>query len=134
MKIHHFAFEVSDLQASIDFYVNKLGFQLQYSFTDEKEHEAFAILAQDGDKLELIQALNETNQKKSFDPLVVRPHFCPHLALGTDDFDKTLANIQTQGLKIVHGPLEAPGVAKWIYVCDPDNNVIEFLQEFQQTA
>jgi catechol 2,3-dioxygenase-like lactoylglutathione lyase family enzyme len=130
LKIDHFAFEVSDLPASIDFYVNKLGFQLQMTFTDEKEHETLAVLALDGGKLELIQVLDGANEKKPFDPQVVRPHFCPHLALESDDFEKTLADIRAQGLKIVHGPLEIPGLAKWLYITDPDNNVIEFFQEF----
>lgn len=130
MKIDHFSLEVSDLKASIDFYVNKLGFKLMHTFTDPNEHEALAILELDGGKLELIQPLNEANEKKSFDPLVVRPHFCPHIALETHDFDKTLAEIKTQGLKIVHGPLEIPDLATWLYICDPDNNVIEFFQEF----
>jgi catechol 2,3-dioxygenase-like lactoylglutathione lyase family enzyme len=134
LKIDHFAFEVSDLQASIDFYVSKLGFQLLETFTDPNEHESLAILALDGGKLELIQVLNEANKKKPFDLLVIRPHFCPHLALESDDFEKTLAQIQAHGLKIIHGPLEIPNLAKWFYICDPDNNVIEFFQEFHPAS
>ncbi len=130
MKIDHFAFEVSDLNVVIDFYVNKLGFQLLYTFTDNDEHETLAVLELEGGKLELIQVLSDTNEKKLFDPLVVRPHFCPHLALESNDFEQTLAHIQSNGLKIVHGPLEIPGLAKWLYICDPDQNVIEFFQEF----
>ena len=133
MKIGHCAFEVSDLKASIDFYTSKLGFQLLYTFTDEKEHEAGAILTSDEGKLELLQGLNEANEKKPFDPLAVRPHFCPHIALESDDFEKTLAEIKAYDLKIVHGPLEVPNLVKWLYICDPDNNVVEFFQEFHPT-
>jgi catechol 2,3-dioxygenase-like lactoylglutathione lyase family enzyme len=134
LKIDHFAFEISDLRASIDFYTNQLGFQLQYMFTDENEHETLAILALDGGKLELIQVLSNANEPKLFEPQFVRPHFCPHLALESDDFEKTLAHIHANGLEIIHGPLEIPGLAKWLYICDPDNNVIEFFQEFHPAS
>jgi lactoylglutathione lyase len=130
MKIDHFAFEVSDLEASIRFYVEKLRFKVQFDkMTDEKQHEAFAVLELDGGKLELIQALSETNLAKSFEPLTLRPHACPHLALQVEDFDRTLAHLAAQGISILEGPFEAPGVAKWLYVCDPDRNVIEFCQD-----
>jgi len=130
MKIDHFAYEVSDLEASMRFYTEKFGFTVQIDkIVDEKEHEAFAILEMDGGKLELIQALSETNEAKSFQPVNVRPHACPHLALQVEDFDRTLATLAAQGIPILHGPLEAPGVAKWLYICDPDDNVIEFCQD-----
>jgi lactoylglutathione lyase len=134
MKIDHFAYEVSDLEASIRFYVEKLGFKIQFDkMVDGKEHEAFAILEMDGGKLELIQALSETNGSKPFEPLTVRPHACPHLALQVEDFDRTLAMLAAQGIPILHGPLEVPGVVKWLYVCDPDRNVIEFCQDLAGT-
>jgi lactoylglutathione lyase len=130
MKIDHFAYEVSDLGASIRFYVEKLGFTIQIDkVVDGKEHEAFAILEMDGGKLELIQALSDTNGPKPFEPLTVRPHACPHLALQVEDFERTLVMLSAQGIPILHGPLEVPGVVKWLYVCDPDRNVIEFCQD-----
>jgi catechol 2,3-dioxygenase-like lactoylglutathione lyase family enzyme len=131
MKIDHFAFEVSNLRASIYFYVEKLGFMIQFDeMMDDKEHEAFAVLEMDGGKLELIQALSEDNQPKPFQPIVLREHYCPHLALQVDDMDQTIAMLEAEEIPIVRGPLEIPGVAKWLYVCDPDQNMLEFCQEF----
>ena len=130
MKIDHFAFEVSDLEASTCFYCDNLGFRVQISFVDENIHETLVVLELDGGKLELIQVLDEYNQPKSFEPVTVRPHFCPHLALETDDFEKSLAQIHENGLEIVKGPLEIPGLVKWLYLADPDQNIIEVFQEF----
>ncbi len=128
MKIDHFAYEVSDLDASIRFYTQKLGFKVLFEkMTDEKEHEAFAILGMDGGHLELLQALSEKNEPKPFKPVTVRPHACPHLAFQVADLDDTLTMLASEGIPILHGPLEAPG-ARWMYACDPDNNVIEFCQ------
>jgi catechol 2,3-dioxygenase-like lactoylglutathione lyase family enzyme len=130
MKIDHFAYEVSDLEASMRFYTQKLGFKVQTDkIIDEKEHEAFAILELEGGRLDLLQALSETNVPKPFQPVTVRPHACPHLALQVDDFDRSLSMLAAEGIPILHGPLEIPGVAKWMYFCDPDRNVIEFCQD-----
>ena len=132
MRIDHFAFEVSDLQASIHFYVEHLGFKVQITFDDPNEHETLVVLEQEGGKLELIQVLDENNQPKAFTPIELRPHFCPHLALQVDDFDQTLEYMRSHGLRIVRGPLEIPGLVKWLYICDPDGNAIEIFQEFAQ--
>ena len=127
MNIHHFAYEVSDLDASIHFYTEKLGFRLQLDrIVDENEHEAFAILEMDGGRLELIQALTESNTPQSFESFPIRPHCCPHLAFQVNDFDQILEQLKVKGIPVVHGPLEAPGVARWLYASDPDGNVIEF--------
>ncbi len=129
MKIDHFAYEVSDMDASIRFYTQKLGFHVSFPKTvDEKQHEAFAILEMDGGHLELIQALGEANQPLAFDPVAVRPHATPHLAFTVEDFDQTLAWLADEGIPILHGPFVAPGAARWMYICDPDQNVIEFCQ------
>jgi catechol 2,3-dioxygenase-like lactoylglutathione lyase family enzyme len=130
LKIDHFAFEVSDLDASIRFYVEKLGFRVLFARTvDTSEHEAFAVLGMDGGKLELIQALSETNAPQSFEPVPLRPHCCPHLAVQVEDFGRTLDWLAAEGIPVVRGPLEVPGVAKWLYASDPDGNVIEFCQD-----
>ena len=131
MKIDHFAFEVSDLDSSLKFYVDKLGFKLETTFMDPREHETLAILETAGGKLELIQVLDENNQPQRFEPIALRKHFCPHLALQTDDIEKTLTDLMKHEVSLVHGPLEIPGIVKWFYVCDPDQNVIEFFQDFR---
>jgi len=130
MKIDHFAYEVSDLDAAIRFYVEKLGFSIRFDrMVDAKEHEAFAILELDGGKLELIQALSENNEPQPFEPPSLRPHYCPHLALQVEDLDRSLERLAAEGIPVLRGPLEVPGVAKWLYARDPDWNVIEFCQD-----
>jgi len=45
---------------------------------------------------------------------------------------KTVAMIKEAQIPIVRGPLEIAGVETWIYISDPDNNVLEFVQWFRQ--
>ena len=127
VKIDHFALEVSNLDASIRFYT-QLGFKEQVRLVDEDEHESLVLLEMEGGKLELIQALSEQNQAQPFEPLTVRPHFCPHLALQVDDLAAAQAELAERGVTVVHGPLEIAGAAKWMYICDPDRNMVEFFQ------
>jgi catechol 2,3-dioxygenase-like lactoylglutathione lyase family enzyme len=129
MKIDHFAFEVSDLEAALKFYIDVLGFKLETTFMDPQEHETLAIVETAGGKLELIQVLDENNQPQPFEPIVLRKHFCPHLALQTDDIEQTLTHLREHGIVPVRGPLEIPELVKWFYICDPDGNVIEFFQD-----
>ncbi len=133
MKIDHFALEVSDLDASIRFYAG-LGFREQIRLVDENEHESLAVLEMDGGKLELIQALSEKNEPKPFEPLTVRPHFCPHLALQVDSLAAAQSMLAGRSIAIIHGPLEIAGAAKWMYICDPDRNVVEFFEDLSAQA
>jgi catechol 2,3-dioxygenase-like lactoylglutathione lyase family enzyme len=49
MMIEHFAFDVSDIDAAILFYVERLGFHIQSDKAlDGKVHEVFAVLEMDG--------------------------------------------------------------------------------------
>jgi catechol 2,3-dioxygenase-like lactoylglutathione lyase family enzyme len=131
MQIDHFAFEVSNLDTALDFYVSGLGFNVQYKYTDPEVHEALAVLELAGGKLELIQVLNAENQPQPFEPIALRAHLCPHLALQTDDIDEVLTTIKARGVTLLREPVEMPGVGKWFFICDSDQNVIEFFQDLQ---
>ncbi|HOE11379.1 MAG TPA: VOC family protein [bacterium] len=125
----HFAFEVSDLKKSVEFYTNQLGLKLLSTNIDEEHHEAFAFIELGGGNLELLQMLDEDNkplpilEKKEFHPL-----YCPHLAMKTRDMDKLVRSLREKNLSIVKGPLEIPGTVRWLYLADPDNNILEFVQ------
>ena len=128
MKVDHFAIEVSDLAAAIRFYTEKLGLKLMFSEVDQIQHEAYAFLELEGGNLELLQGLTEDNQPKIYERPVLKPPYCPHLALQTDDIDSILALTKARGIPLVKGPLEIPGKVKWLYLSDPDNHVIEFVE------
>ncbi len=63
-----------------------------------------------------------------FDRPDIGKPYCPHLALKTDDMDRLVEMAKDRGVPIVEGPLEIPGEVTWVYMSDPDHNVIEFIQ------
>jgi lactoylglutathione lyase len=122
-KNDHTAFRVSDLDAAIRFYTESLGLRLLFRSVNHKEQEAYAFLELEGGNLELLQTLNA-----AFPRPEIEPPYCPHLALETDDMAKVQDMISQKGIEVVKGPLEIPGQEKWLYISDPDNNVVEYIE------
>jgi catechol 2,3-dioxygenase-like lactoylglutathione lyase family enzyme len=127
-KLDHVAFQVSDMDAAVRFYVEKLGFALASRQVDEAEHEEFAFLTLGEVRLELIRDLAQAADR----PPEIRPPYCPHLAIGTDDLEKTLAGLKDKGVSILRGPLLIAGQVTWAYLADPDNNVLEYVQWYSK--
>lgn len=122
-KNDHTAYRVSDLDASIRFYTESLGLRLLFRRVNHEVQEAIAFLELDGGNLELIQTLDIPFKRPE-----PEPPYCPHLAIETQDMHQLLQRVQAGGIAVVKGPLEIPGHEKWLYICDPDNNVIEFIE------
>ena len=127
MKFDHAAFQVSDINRSIDFYVNKLGFKLLSNEVNEEEQEAFAFVVNGDARIELLQDLAGPYEM----PSVKRP-YCPHFCLETDNMNQTVKMLKENNINIIRGPLEIKGEETWIYFSDPDNNVLEFIQWFHK--
>ena len=128
LRLDHVAIQVSDMQASIAFYTEKLGLRLMSHQVDQEHGEAFAFLELEGGNLELLQLLDDQGVPAPFTPPEITKPYCPHLAFGSDNLDKELARLKQQGIPILAGPLEIPGRVRWLYFCDPDNHVLEAIQ------
>jgi catechol 2,3-dioxygenase-like lactoylglutathione lyase family enzyme len=120
----HIAFQVNDLDRAIRFYVDKLGFTIRFRSVNPQEQEAYAFLSLADLRLELIQDLRSQTYIKA----AVVPPYCPHLAIQVSDMAQALARLKEAGVAILRGPLEVKGEVTWVYFCDPDNNVLEYVQ------
>jgi lactoylglutathione lyase len=124
MKNDHMAFEVSNMDQSLLFYTQVLGLRLLSRKVSTEEQEDYAFLELTGGNLELLQRLGG----EPFAKPTIKPPYCPHLALTSQDMTQTLKLIEEHHIPVIKGPLENAGAEKWIYISDPDNNVIEFIQ------
>lgn len=128
MRLDHVAFEVADLDAAIRFYVDRLGFVETWRHCNEEEGEECAFLSAGDVRLELLAQLKEGK----FQRPDLQPPYCPHLALGVEDMDAAVAQLNEQAIPILRGPLIVEGEVRWLYFADPDHNVIEYVQWLRQ--
>jgi catechol 2,3-dioxygenase-like lactoylglutathione lyase family enzyme len=127
-KYDHVAFQVSNMDVAIQFYVEKLGFTLSSRAVNTEEGEEYAFLALGDLRLELIQDLKQKDYQKP----QIKPPYCPHLAIETDDMERAVVRLRESGVPIIRGPLEITGEETWVYFRDPDNNVLEYIQWYEK--
>ncbi len=127
MDFDHTAFQVSDIDLAIKWYVQKLNFKFLFQGINEGEKEAYSFLSYGNSKLELIQDLVIPFVK----PEIKKP-FCPHLCLKIDDMEVGLKFLKQNNIPILRGPMLIENEETWVYFADPDNNVLEFIQWFNQ--
>tara|TARA_A100001037_G_scaffold234007_1_gene212708 strand:- start:1559 stop:1975 length:417 start_codon:yes stop_codon:yes gene_type:complete len=123
IKLDHIAVGVSNLDAAIDFYEQKIGLKFLFKKVDEAHGEAFAYLEMEGGRLELLQSLHLTKHR------AVDDHsFCPHMAFASNDLYATEKDLRKKQVVLLKGPMEIPGMVRWLYAADLDGNVLEFVQ------
>lgn len=123
-KIHHLAIICSNYEKSKDFYVNKLGFEIQAEVYRE---------ARDSYKLDLTLNGNYIIELFSFPnppPRASRPEACGlrHLAFEVDDVEETKLNLEIKG--IISEPIRIDEFAnkKFTFFEDPDGLPLEIYE------
>ena len=122
MAYDHGAFRVSNLEESVRFYTEKLGFQKLFSVDSEEFGEKGMFLEYNGARLELIETIGV-----SYQPVVPERPYYPHLCFEAEDMDEVISMLKKNDIRILDGPNEIPGSERWIYFTDPDGNVLEYI-------
>ena len=118
LRIHHGMLNVSNIDRSVEFYVNKLGFKLTMppreapDPRDPKRNIKIAMLAdENGGAVEL---------------------GCPayqHLSLAVNDVEKTIEEFKSKGIEVAREPFQMPdGRKSPIWFKDPDGIYIEIIK------
>jgi len=111
-ELKHLSYNVSDLKASKDFYVNKLEF-------DELDSTEHFFAAKTG------------NIRFSFFPGAKKYPIADDAAgmgiiLAVDNIQEAKEFIMGNGISLLNDIVEAPGFMKFFTVEDPDGNIIHF--------
>lgn len=120
-QIHHIAIIVSDYEASKDFYVNKLGFQIvRENYRPERNDWKLDLKVNEITELEIFGVKNPPAR-------VTRPEAAGlrHLAFFTDNIEETVAELKEKG--IVTEPIRVDEFSgkKFTFFVDPDGLPIE---------
>ena len=120
-QIHHIAIIVSDYEASKDFYVNKLGFQIvRENYRPERNDWKLDLKVNETTELEIFGVKNPPAR-------VTRPEAAGlrHLAFFTDNIEETVTELKEKG--IVTEPIRVDEFSgkKFTFFADPDGLPIE---------
>jgi catechol 2,3-dioxygenase-like lactoylglutathione lyase family enzyme len=144
--IHHTAISTRDLERSLAFYRDLLGFREVTSFAWDRGSEAadritgltdsaarVALLRLDNAFIELFQF--EAPAPKAGDP--ARPvcdHGITHLCVEVTEIDAEYARLRDAGMTFHCEPIDAGVGVRATYGRDPDGTVVELLEVTEETS
>ena len=125
MKYLHTMVRVTDLEASLDFYCDKLGLRETRRREDNNGRYTLVFLCALGDENAQIELTHNWEQD---DPYVLGDGF-GHLAIGVNDIDGTCERLTAGGVPIPRpaGPMKHGG-SSIAFIEDPDGYRIELIE------
>jgi len=142
LKPHHMGIQVRDLDASVRFYRDVLGFELVFQWNPQAEYIRTitgypgadihaAILKMPGAELYLEILEYRNVEKAPVDTRTANPGTA-HMAFYTDDCEALYAELTAKGVRSVSPPV-TPSIGpnkggRAVYMIDPDGIRVEFIQ------
>ncbi|GIO61766.1 MULTISPECIES: VOC family protein [Paenibacillus] len=121
--IGHLAFDVADMNKSIDFYCGILGFKKAFSIEDDHGNPWIEyIKVREGQFIELFYGAENKPEA------VKRPIGFSHLCLEVGSIEEIAAHLKRHGVPLDVEPQQGKDSNWQCWVKDPDGNRIEFMQ------
>ncbi len=116
--IEHTAIASSDPQQLAQWYVENLGFVINYQ---SKNSRTVFIKAEDGSMIEIIEAGHPAAAPSQMNDAGLR-----HLALSVEDFPAACARLRERGVHFLTEP-STKGGNSTVFFTDPDGNILHLL-------
>lgn len=140
LRLTHVGLCVADLERSVRFYRDALGFHLRSRFDVAGEHTSKLLqladvdlqavyLERDGTRIELLH-YRSPGHVAAETPRPMNRIGLTHLSLRVDDLDATLASLVAAGARVLEpSRIDIPDfAAAAVFVTDPDGTLIELVQ------
>lgn len=122
-RINHIGIRVASLDASREFY-EKIGFEF---LAGPLGPEPVAVMEHpSGVNINFILNAHAGEKENVLMDLPVKHTGYTHMALEVSDLESIKAQLQQKSIPITGGPITLPDGATFIFIRDPDSNVIEF--------
>lgn len=121
-SIAHVALKVKDIERSLDFYVNKLGFPEMFRLHRDGKLWIVYLRITDDQYLELFP--DGVGDRAAGRDVTGVNHMC----LGVDDIDDVVAQIKKAGIKLTAEKKMGADYNYQAWIEDPDGNRIELMQ------
>ncbi len=114
-SLDHIGIAVSDLEAAMEDYVQKLGFKLEARESVPTEHVNVAMLRAGTSRVELLEPTDDSSAISRF--LQSGKKGIHHLAFEVEDIEKELAMFREKGVTIIEpAPREGAGGCKVAFI------------------
>lgn len=124
-RIHHVAVICSDYQKSKEFYVEKLGFEIENEvFREERNSYKLDLKVAEVYQIELFSFPNPPERVNSPEARGLR-----HLAFEVDDVEKTAAELNEKGIETEPVRIDEITGKKFTFFKDPDNLPLEVYEK-----
>ena len=126
MKVHHIAITVNNLEESVIFYTQVLGFEIAKKFARE-DMGAYATFVKLNDfQIELWQFQDMKENSNPLNDIKVRG--IRHIAFEVNDLNETISNLKEKGLELTEPKLGASG-HNYSFTKDPNGVALEFYEK-----
>ncbi|WP_274649759.1 VOC family protein [Paenibacillus humicola] len=123
-RIGHTAYNVMDMEQSLHFYRDQLGFEKLFELKNDND-EPWIVYLKVVDK-QFIELFYNGRQGVDNDTRVVKGY--NHLCLEVNDIEEIVSHLRSKGITIDSGPKQGKDGNWQCWVKDPDGNRIEFMQ------
>lgn len=122
MKVKYTNIAVDNLNESIKFYTEVLGFEESHRFNPEKGMNIVFLKGDGESMIELTEGI------ENLDPKMKGQKGLFMIGLEVSDMDRTARELQDKGIKFIRGPIDTPHGTKIAFLEDPQGVQIELIQ------
>jgi len=117
MKVKYATIAVADMEESIKFYTEVMGFKVDHTLNP---YPGFTITFMAGDGDAMVELIEDKNEPKTPGIFLI--------GMEVEDMNKTASELIERGVEFTRGPLEVGDGAKLAFLKDPNGVEIELIQ------
>ena len=120
-KLLHTRMRVSDLDQTIQFYINVLGLEVLERKTSPRGSQLAFLKVPNSDELIELTSFPPSGPVKVQEDLV-------HLAFQVESLDDTIDSLNVKGIKVTDGPTKTSSGSRFIFIDAPDGYEVELIE------
>jgi len=120
-KLLHTRMRVSDLDQTIQFYINVLGLEVLERKTSPRGSQLAFLKVPNSDELIELTSFPPSGPVKVQEDLV-------HLAFQVESLDDTIESLNVKGIKVTDGPTKTSSGSRFIFIDAPDGYEVELIE------
>ena len=127
---HHVGVVVRDIEASVAWYVDRLGFERTYGFSFPGAQAVFVRRGEFRIEFFQVEGAAPMAPERETGPTNLKIGGINHFAIQVADVDRTVAELESKGVEVASPPKDVPGGRKerYAFVRDNERMLVELFQ------